>query len=57
MAANLIKAGHEVTVYNRSRDKVDALAAEGAPPARTVAEACGGDVVFTMLANDEAVEA
>ena len=30
MAANLIKAGHDVTVYNRSRAKVDALAAEGA---------------------------
>jgi 3-hydroxyisobutyrate dehydrogenase-like beta-hydroxyacid dehydrogenase len=56
MAANLIKAGHEVTVYNRSRGKVDALAAEGALPAAAVADACQGDVVFTMLANDEAVE-
>ncbi len=56
MAANLIKAGHEVTVYNRSRAKVDALAAEGAQPADSVAETCGGDVVITMLANDEAVE-
>ena len=56
MAANLIKAGHEVTVYNRSRGKVDALAAEGARPADSVAEACGGDVVISMLANDEAVE-
>ena len=37
MAANLIKAGHEVTVYNRSRGKVDALAAEGALPAASVA--------------------
>ena len=33
MAANLIRAGHEVTVYNRSRGKVDALAAEGPRPA------------------------
>ncbi len=56
MAANLIKAGHEVTVYNRSRAKVDALAAEGAQPAGSVAETCEGDVVITMLANDEAVE-
>ena len=55
MAANLIKAGHDVTVYNRSRDKADALAAEGARPADSVAEACGGDVVFTLLANDDAV--
>jgi 3-hydroxyisobutyrate dehydrogenase-like beta-hydroxyacid dehydrogenase len=29
MALNLIKAGHEVTVYNRSRDKAEALAGEG----------------------------
>ncbi len=55
MAANLIKAGHEVTVYNRSRPKVDALASEGARPADSVADACRGDVVFTMLANDDAV--
>jgi 3-hydroxyisobutyrate dehydrogenase-like beta-hydroxyacid dehydrogenase len=57
MAANLLHAGHTVTVYNRSFDKVEALAAEGARPARTVAEACRADVVVSMLANDDAVEA
>jgi 3-hydroxyisobutyrate dehydrogenase-like beta-hydroxyacid dehydrogenase len=57
MAANLLEAGHEVTAYNRSRDKVDALVERGAKGARTVAEACGGDLVITMLANDDAVEA
>ncbi len=57
MAVSLLKAGHEVTVYNRSQDKVDALATQGAQPARSVPEACRGDVVVTMLANDEAVEA
>jgi 3-hydroxyisobutyrate dehydrogenase-like beta-hydroxyacid dehydrogenase len=57
MAANLIRAGHAVTVYNRSFDKVEALVANGALPARTVAEACRGDVVVSMLANDDAVEA
>jgi 3-hydroxyisobutyrate dehydrogenase-like beta-hydroxyacid dehydrogenase len=57
MAANLVKAGHDVTVYNRSRAKVDALVAEGARPADSIADACGGDVVITMLANDDAVEA
>lgn len=55
MAANLVKGGHEVTVYNRSRGKVEELAAEGARPAESVAEACAGDVVFTMLANEDAV--
>ncbi|AKK29574.1 NAD(P)-dependent oxidoreductase [Mycobacterium sp. EPa45] len=55
IAANLIKAGHDVTVYNRSRPKVDALAAQGARPADSVADACAGDAVLTMLANDDAV--
>ena len=57
MAANLLKAGHQVTAYNRSPDKVDALVELGARPARSVAEACGGEVVVSMLANDAAVEA
>src|SRR6476469_3838135 len=57
MAANLIAAGHDVTVFNRSRAKVDALAAQGATPANSVAEACGGDIVVSMLANDDAVAA
>lgn len=55
MAANLLKAGHDVTVYNRSRPKVDAMVAQGAKRAETVAAACTGDVVFTMLADDAAV--
>lgn len=57
MAANLLKAGHEVTAYNRSPGKVTALAAQGARPAASVADACQGDVVVTMLANDDAVQA
>ncbi|MFV8162217.1 NAD(P)-dependent oxidoreductase [Mycobacterium sp. 134] len=57
MAANLLRAGHEVTAYNRSPDKVAALAAKGARPAASVADACKGDVVVTMLANDDAVKA
>lgn len=56
MAANLLVAGHQVTAYNRSQEKVAALVERGARAARTVAEACGGDVVITMLANDDAVE-
>ena len=57
MAANLLKAGHEVVVYNRSPGKAQALVEQGASEAASVAEACAGDVVFTMLANDKAVEA
>jgi 3-hydroxyisobutyrate dehydrogenase-like beta-hydroxyacid dehydrogenase len=57
MAANLVAAGHEVTAYNRSADKAAALVDRGARAAQSVAEACGGDVVVTMLADDDAVEA
>jgi 3-hydroxyisobutyrate dehydrogenase-like beta-hydroxyacid dehydrogenase len=56
MAANLVNAGHHVTVYNRTAAKAEALAEQGAVAARTVAEACRGEVVITMLAGDEAVE-
>ena len=57
MAINLLKAGHEVTVYNRSRNKAEALAGQGAKVAATVAGACGGEAVFTMLAHDDALSA
>lgn len=55
MAANLLAAGHTISAYNRSFDKVEALT--GARPARTVADACRGDAVVSMLADDAAVEA
>src|ERR1700674_2334583 len=56
MAASLLKAGHDVTVYNRTRTKVEALVAQGAKAAASVSDACSGDAVITMLANDDAVE-
>lgn len=56
MAANLVKAGHKVTVYNRTLDKAGDLEALGARVGKSIAEACQGDAVMTMLANDEAVE-
>jgi 3-hydroxyisobutyrate dehydrogenase-like beta-hydroxyacid dehydrogenase len=56
MAANLLKAGHKVTVYNRTPSKADGLIAQGAKAAVNVAEVCASNVVITMLANDEAVE-
>jgi 3-hydroxyisobutyrate dehydrogenase-like beta-hydroxyacid dehydrogenase len=56
MAANLLKAGHNVTVYNRSPGKADALVAQGAKAAANIADASRGDAVITMLANDDAVE-
>jgi 3-hydroxyisobutyrate dehydrogenase-like beta-hydroxyacid dehydrogenase len=55
IAANLMKAGHEVTVYNRTAAKAEPLVKEGAKLAGSVAEASKGEVVFTMLANDDAL--
>jgi 3-hydroxyisobutyrate dehydrogenase-like beta-hydroxyacid dehydrogenase len=57
MARNLLKAGHQVTVYNRNRQKAEPLAADGAQIAESPAEACrGSEVALTMLADDHAIE-
>ena len=56
MAANLLKVGHQLTVYNRTPAKVEPLVAQGAKAAAGIADACRGDAVITMLANDEALE-
>lgn len=54
MAANLVKAGHTVTVFNRTREPSAPLVALGARRAETLAEACTGEVVITMLSDDTA---
>src|SRR6202051_719416 len=56
MVRNLLKAGHRVTVHNRTRGKAETLAREGAKVADRVADACRNDVLITMLADDAAVE-
>src|SRR4051812_47686503 len=56
MSANLLNAGHELTVYNRTADKAKKLVEQGAKSAAAVADACKGDVVITMLADDSALE-
>jgi 3-hydroxyisobutyrate dehydrogenase-like beta-hydroxyacid dehydrogenase len=56
MAASLLRAGFEVTVYNRTPERAKPLVEQGARAAAQVADACRGDVVITMLADDAAVE-
>jgi 3-hydroxyisobutyrate dehydrogenase-like beta-hydroxyacid dehydrogenase len=56
MAGSMLKAGHEVTVYNRTTSKAQELIERGAHLAARVADACQGDAVITMLADDAAVE-
>ncbi len=58
MAANLIKAGFDVVVYNRSPEKVERLVEQGARGAGDVAEAVReADIVLTMLPDSPDVEA
>jgi 3-hydroxyisobutyrate dehydrogenase-like beta-hydroxyacid dehydrogenase len=56
IALNLVKAGHRVTVYNRTRAKAETLKSQGAEIAETSADACRGSALITMLASDEVVE-
>jgi len=58
MALNLVAAGFEVTVYNRSPVVAQEVGAKGAGVAGSPRElAAGADIVITMLANESAVEA
>ena len=57
MASRLLEAGHELTVWNRTRDRAEALAARGAGVARSPAEAgTGAAFAITMLATPEALQ-
>jgi 3-hydroxyisobutyrate dehydrogenase len=57
MARNLLRAGHEVTVWNRTAEKAKTLEDEGARVASTPADAVrDAEIVLTMLADALAVE-
>jgi 3-hydroxyisobutyrate dehydrogenase-like beta-hydroxyacid dehydrogenase len=56
MAASLLKAGHEVSVYNRTAGKTEPLVRLGAKAPGRISAVSAGDAVITMLANDAAVE-
>jgi len=58
IAAHLIDVGHEVTVWNRTADKVKPLAAAGAKTAASPAElASAVEAIVTILTNREAIAA
>jgi len=58
MAGNLVKAGFEVRVYNRTASKAEALVAQGARRVSLATEAVRpGGLLVTMLADDAALEA
>jgi len=53
MAARLLKAGADVTVYNRTRAKAEPLAEFGAKVVDTPGELADRDIVFTMVAGPD----
>lgn len=57
IAANILKAGHDVVVWNRSPEPVAALKTQGAVAATSPEEALQTEALFSMLANDAAMKA
>ena len=55
MIGNLLKAGHAVTVWNRSKGPLEGLNEAGAHIANTPADCAAQDIVISMLADDAAV--
>lgn len=56
IAANLLKAGHSVTVWNRTKSRAEALKPLGARIAASPGEAAKAGIVLTMLSDDKAVD-
>src|ERR1700722_4770802 len=57
MSRNLIKAGHDLVVHNRTRSRAEEIQSLGAKVAETASEAAVGvDALITMLADDRAVQ-
>ena len=57
MAANLLKGGHKLKVYNRTLSKAEELVKKGAELSHSSKEAADNvDVLFTMLSNPDAVK-
>jgi 2-hydroxy-3-oxopropionate reductase len=58
MAKNLLKAGHQLVVYDIVKEKVDDLVQAGAEPAENCRDAAGrGDIIILMLPDSPEVEA
>jgi 3-hydroxyisobutyrate dehydrogenase-like beta-hydroxyacid dehydrogenase len=56
IAKSLLRGGHHVMVFNRTRARAEALQADGAIVAATVSDACRAGIVMTMVADDAALE-
>ena len=57
MSLNLLKAGHEVSVHNRTREKEEIVAGEGAQRAESPRQAAeGAEIIITMVSDTPDVE-
>ena len=56
LATRLLDAGHELSVYNRTREKIEPLAKLGAIIADAPADLADRDIVFTMVGGSADVE-
>lgn len=57
MVLNLVRSGFNVSVYNRTEEKMKPITNAGAEACASVDELCNkSDIIFTMLSNDDAVE-
>lgn len=56
MARRLANAGFSVIGFNRTRSRADALVHDGVEVAETPYQACGVDMLITMVSDDEAIE-
>jgi 3-hydroxyisobutyrate dehydrogenase-like beta-hydroxyacid dehydrogenase len=57
IAVNILRAGHEVTVWNRSKAPIAPLAEAGAKVAANPEDALQGEALVSMLANEAAIRA
>jgi 3-hydroxyisobutyrate dehydrogenase-like beta-hydroxyacid dehydrogenase len=58
IARHLVQAGHELTVWNRTRERAEPLAALGASIATSPTDAVtNAEIIFTMVMNDAALRA
>jgi 3-hydroxyisobutyrate dehydrogenase len=56
MAERLLKAGHDVTIWNRTRSKAEPLAAHGGKIAGSLSELAACDVVFSIVSEGKDLE-
>src|SRR5207237_470579 len=56
MAERLLKAGHDVSIWNRTRAKAEPLAAKGGKVVGSLAELAGVDVIFSIVSTGKDLE-